>query len=365
MEGGKNKKGKGKQPERVEKDDIFESEVEAMDEEQVDRNGGQCAELTAVDMEANIAIIRADLKSMVSEVKSELGIFRDSIRDDLKRELTDIREEIQHKLGEVASDLKATTERLCEAESRIADMEECSVDFKEALSQSLQAQERLQLKLTDLEARSRRNNVRIYGITEGAEENNIQQFIAKMIKEELQPLASVELGIQRCHRALGPKPPREAQPRSVVVYFQEFKTKELVLHSAWKKREIYYGERRIYFDHDYPAETLVKRKAYARIRRLLREKGIRFQTPPPAKLRVFFDSGPVTYESAAAAEEDLKKRGFSLERGSTAAPGFMEKTRKNTWQRAAKTASTMASTQASTQSHQERIKERLRSFQRP
>lgn len=80
-------------------------------------------------------------------------------------------------------------------------------------------------------------------------------------------------------------------------------------------------------------------EAYAQIRRLLREKGIRLQTPLPAKLRVFFDSGPVTYESAAAAEEDLKKRGFSLERETTAAPGLMEKTRKNTWQRAATTAS--------------------------
>lgn len=56
MEGEKNKKGKGKQPEEVEK--------EAIDEEQVGRNGGQCAELTAADMEANIAIICADLKSM-------------------------------------------------------------------------------------------------------------------------------------------------------------------------------------------------------------------------------------------------------------------------------------------------------------
>lgn len=99
----------------------------------------------------------------------------------------------------------------------------------------------------------------------------------------------------------------------MVVYFQEFKTKELVLHSAWKKREIYHDNRRLYFDHDYPAETLAKRKEYAQIRKLLREKGIQFQTPPPAKLRVFYDSGPVMYESAAAATEDLKKRGFTCE----------------------------------------------------
>lgn len=64
------------------------------------------------------------------------------------------------------------------------------------------------------------------------------------------------------------------------------------------------------------------------------------------------------YESAAAAVEDLKKRGFSLERENTAEPGLTEKRQKNTWQRGAKAAG------ASTQSHQERIKERLCSFQR-
>lgn len=134
------------------------------------------------------------------------------------------------------------------------------------------------MKVTDLEAHSRRNNIRIYGISERAEEN-IQQFIDKVIKKELQSLARVKLGIQQCHKRLGPKPPKEAQPRSVVVYFQE------LLISAWKKRAIYYGDRTIYFDHDYPTKTLAKRKAYAQIRRLLRENTIWFQTPPPAKPR--------------------------------------------------------------------------------
>lgn len=65
----------------------------------------------------------------------------------------------------------------------------------------------------------------------------------------------------------------------------------------------------------------------------------------------------VTYESAAAVAEDLKKRGFSPERKSTAESRLTEKTQKNTWQRAAKT--------ASTQSNHERIKVSLQSWQRP
>ena len=67
------------------------------------------------------------------------------------------------------------------------------------LNQSLQAQDRLKMKPTHLEARLRHNNIRIYGISEGAEENDIQQFIDNIIKKELQPLAEVELGIQWCH----------------------------------------------------------------------------------------------------------------------------------------------------------------------
>lgn len=158
---------------------------------------------------------------------------------------------------------------MSEAEARIADVEEWSADFREALSQLLQAQESLQMKLMDLEAHSRHNNVRIYGIAEGAEKNNIHQFIENFVKKELE-LAEVEFGIQRCHTSLGPRLPSEAHPRSVIVYFQEFKVKEMVLHSAWKKKEIFHSNRRIYFDHDYPAETLAKRKAYSQIRRILR-----------------------------------------------------------------------------------------------
>lgn len=93
----------------------------------------------------------------------------------------------------------------------------------------------MQSKLTDLEARSRSNNVRIYSIPEGTEGNSILQLIENFIRKEMQSLADVDLGIQRCHSALGPKPPREARPRLVIVYFQQLKIKEMVLHFVWKK----------------------------------------------------------------------------------------------------------------------------------
>lgn len=134
--------------------------------------------------------------------------------------------------------------------------------------------------MTDMEARSRRNNIRIYGIAEGEEGNNMMDFVVKLLKSELTTPGELDLKIQRCHRALGPRPAREAPPRSIVINFQEYKTKELILSSAWKKKEVFYKGTRVYFDHNYPTEIVKKRREYAGIRRVLKDKGVRFQTPP-------------------------------------------------------------------------------------
>ena len=160
-----------------------------------------------------------------------------------------------------------------------------------------------------MEARSRRNNLRIFGIPEGEEGNNACEFLEKFIKSELQ-LPDIDLKIQRCHRSLGPKPPPQAAPRSMVAYFLMYKTKELVLSSAWKKKEIHINGKRVYFDHDYPAEIIKKRKEYAPLRKVLKKRGLRFQTPAPAKLRVFYEEGPTTYNNADEATEDMLKKGI-------------------------------------------------------
>ncbi len=90
MEGEKYRKGKGKQPGKAEKSDKITIEG-AMAEEQDESNGGQGEneKLTATDMEDNVAVIRADIKMMAMDMKSELNNFRDRFRDDFKRELAE------------------------------------------------------------------------------------------------------------------------------------------------------------------------------------------------------------------------------------------------------------------------------------
>lgn len=134
--------------------------------------------------------------------------FRLALREDMRKELNEFREEINQKMKEFSGDLQATTVRLTEMQQRIADTEEWNGAVGHALLDRLEKQREMQEKLIDLETCSRRNNLRIYGIQEGSEGRNLVEFVAGLIKLELRlPLTDTELSIQRCHRALAPKPP--------------------------------------------------------------------------------------------------------------------------------------------------------------
>lgn len=85
----------------------------------------------------------------------------------------------------------------------------------------------------------------------------------------------------------------------------------MILKKAWKTK-ILMGNKQIYFDHDYPAEVVQKRKAYNGIKKVLKENGIRFQTPL-TRIRIHWNSGIKMYHSAREASLDMKERGYGVD----------------------------------------------------
>ena len=186
--------------------------------------------------------------------------------------------------------------------------------LEEATRELLKLQAKLEDKLTDQEGRARRDNIRIHGIEEGSENDSASMliFVENMLKEKLELPPDAELNIQRAHRALGPKPPADSPLRSIVVKFSHSKTKEEILQQVWRKRGFLYKEKKVYVDHDYAPETLRKRREYAEAKRVLRENKIRFQTPFPARMRVFYEGETCMYNSAQEATKDMVKRGLPV-----------------------------------------------------
>uniref|UniRef100_A0AAV2ITQ6 Uncharacterized protein n=1 Tax=Knipowitschia caucasica TaxID=637954 RepID=A0AAV2ITQ6_KNICA len=139
-------------------------------------------------------------------------------------------------------------------------------------------------------------------------------FMENLLKKALDFPRDEVLGIERAHRALVAKPNNnsQAKPRSIVVKFASYRTKEEILRRAWQKKEVFCDDERFFVDHDFPTEVIKRRNEYGEAKKVLKENRIKFQTPYPAKMRVFFNDGTRLYQNATEATRDLASRGFAV-----------------------------------------------------
>lgn len=132
-----------------------------------------------------------------------------------------------------------------------------------------------------------------------------------MFHEELKIGEDVSLQIQHAHRALAPKPAQNKNPRAIIVNFLQYQQKEDILKKAWQTKIEIEGKR-VTFDHDYSAEVATKRCDDAGLKRVLKEEGIRFQSPRTA-LRIHWQEGVQTYESPQEAVQVMKEKGLKVD----------------------------------------------------
>lgn len=250
-----------------------------------------------------LSMLRTDLKDFKQEMRRDLDEFKNDVKKVLKDDLVEFK-------GEVVQELQSQNANIAEAQTRIAEMEIACLEMKETLLTVVKENTEMRNKIVDLESRSRRNNIRIYGVPEEKEGSSVIEFVNELFKRYLTLHEGLELRIQRAHRALIPKPAAAASPRSIIVNFLEFHVKEMILRKAWQQK-IEMNGKRLYFDNDYATDVMERRKAYGPIKAALKEKGVRFQTPY-TKMRVQWDSGLVIYSTAEEAARDLNRRGFRV-----------------------------------------------------
>ena len=221
---------------------------------------------------------------------------------------TEFKKELDEQLQRVSGEIKAQGVLITELQDRVSEIE----DWRTAVSEAVLAQEdrvkALQDKMLDQQARSMRNNIRVFNCPESATEGkSVVTFLEELIRESLVLPEGTVLGIMRAHRALVPKPrDPEAPPRSIVANFLQFDTKELVLRTAWAS-EVKVDGRRIGFDHDYPPEIVKMRKEYIPLKKILKEAEISFSSPF-TKLRVRWPEGTKTYTNVEEASRDVKAK---------------------------------------------------------
>lgn len=107
--------------------------------------------------------------------------------DLILQEIRGFRQENKAQLDVIKEEITKVNIRLDEAEGRIEKTEERIQNMEEIMTEMLKLHMKLEDKLTDLESRSRRENVRIYGVPEEAEKDSptMVSFVEKLLRDGL------------------------------------------------------------------------------------------------------------------------------------------------------------------------------------
>ena len=146
----------------------------------------------------------------------------------------------------------------------------------------------------DLEARSRRGNLRITGVRERREHGKrVSEFVSQLLKDSLGLETAPRL--DRAHRTLRERPEAGQPPRAFVVRFHYPEERDDILQKAIEKQRITTPDGdKIRLQPNYTPKVAKQRSAFNDVRKKLRElqdegkleDGVRFGLFHPAELRI-------------------------------------------------------------------------------
>ncbi|CAH2300793.1 Hypothetical predicted protein [Pelobates cultripes] len=99
----------------------------------------------------------------------------------------------------------------------------------------------LRRQVEDLDNRSRRSNIRVRGMPEGEETENVAELLTALFRQILGNQAPPDIRFERAHRALRPRN-RDGDPRDIICCLHSFPLKERIMQRArtrptWRYQE--------------------------------------------------------------------------------------------------------------------------------
>lgn len=221
---------------------------------------------------------KANLESILAEVGK--------VSSTLQKVATDV-SMIKGTVEELKNAVKATEERITEAEGRISDVEDSTQQLLHSREQHSKRLDELWKRVEDLENRSRRNNVRLLGLKEGMEGDNLTECIRQILSEGLgMDIDDKDFEIERAHRSpASPPTQKDAPPRLVMVKFLRSDGRDKVLKAARENGGAAWNECNISLFPDMTKALADRRKTFATAKQLLHDKNVRFRLDFPAMLR--------------------------------------------------------------------------------
>ena len=142
-------------------------------------------------------------------------------------------------------------------------------------------------RLRNLQDSLKRSNIRIIGMPEGEEEEQIIENLFEQIMKENFPNLAKEIDFQEVQEAQRvPKKldPRRNTPRHIIITLAKMKEKERILEAAREKDTVTYKGVPIRLSADFSKETLQARRGWQEVLQVMKGKDLHPRLLYPAKL---------------------------------------------------------------------------------
>lgn len=156
-------------------------------------------------------------------------------------------------------------------------------------------------KADDMENRTRRDNIRVIGLKEGAEGEQPVAFFERWLPKILNlDTKRGIIKIDRAHRGLGPA--CGDRPRPVIIKLHNSGEKQRIMAALRERRQLTHEGQKLYIQQDFSAAVKEKRRSFNKVCERLIGLNIRFAMRFPATLSFTYNGEKLAFQSPRAAE---------------------------------------------------------------
>ncbi|KAK7143490.1 hypothetical protein R3I93_014600 [Phoxinus phoxinus] len=300
---------------------------------------------SAISKEELDAAIANGIKLALQEQQRGLDVavasaVREAVDSILVPALRDLRTEIQktnETVKEISSELEKVAKSTKRAQDRVESVQTAAREDRRSVIELKTQLDQLTTKLTDLEDRGRRNNVRLVGLPEAVEGSDAIGYLKDNLPKWIPSLVGRDIDIERAHRVYAGGEGNSNKPRTLIFRLLRWQDRSAILNGARQVYPVKYaanGARAsahqrsppahasaptagtILFFPDYSPATTAKRKSFSSIMNKAKGMGLEPFLIYPARIKLQYKGERKMFDSPQAAEDFIN----SLPRRSTFTP---------------------------------------------
>lgn len=227
------------------------------------------------------------IEAMRAEFLAKIDEKTEMQNDLMRKQISMLREEMKAATEQANLRVNMLDERTTSLEVAANTHSDAITDMERQVGELRKEVDALKAKAEDLEGRSRRCNLRIFGIKENRETGAKPSTFIEVLKLNTAPL------IDRAHRTLQRAPGKDQPPRAFVIKCHYYQERETILQKALASQRLVSQDGDVLkVFPDYTQAVARQRAAFGQARRLLRQcEGVKFGLLYPARMIVATSTG--------------------------------------------------------------------------